>query len=92
MWKIDKINTGTGQVTMKDESGKTLDLVIPHEHRCDPEKSRAHIAFHCRAHEKPGAPVTFIETKSPSLLFLAFACCAIGFALTSFVMWVLSGH
>lgn len=45
-WNIHRINTATGQVTMRSDSGETVDLVIPPEHRSHP-RSQEFIRAEC---------------------------------------------
>lgn len=58
MWKIYRINTETGDVTMRNEQGKTIDFTIPSEHRGHVERSAAHIRKVCDDHDSSVVAIT----------------------------------
>lgn len=67
-WRIDSINTGTGEVTMKHASGRRLALVIPAEHRHDSDRSAEHLRLACAAHEET-FPATLADPRASNHTF-----------------------
>ena len=55
MWKIQRINTRTGHVTMAHLNGVELELVIPQEHHKHPHKANEFLFSACKEHEKTKA-------------------------------------